>query len=460
MARFPFSAIVGQDEMKQALLIAAVDPAIGGVMVFGDRGTGKSTAARALATLLPPILAVKDCPYGCSKEDQARYPDGCGTGPLRKRAVPFVDLPLGATEDRVLGALDLERALRSGEKAFEPGLLAKAHRGFLYIDEINLLEDHLVDLLLDVAASGENVVEREGLSVRHPARFVLIGSGNPEEGELRPQLLDRFGLSVEVRTPADIDAVICAASNHERAYPAIAIEIQQALGIEGFAFDMNVACSSATFGIQAAADMIRSGSARAILMVNPEICSAHLEWRDRDCHFIFGDVCTAVVLERADLATAPGRFEIVSTRCLTQFSNNIRNNNGFLRRTREGHMEDRRDMLFRQEGRKVFKQVVPIVTELILGHLADNDLKAGDLSRLWLHQANKGMNDLIGARVLGREPAPGEQPNILQDYANTSSAGSIIAFSKFSSDLQTGDLGVICSFGAGYSAGSVILRKI
>ena len=205
MARFPFSAIVGQDEMKQALLIAAVDPAIGGGMGFGDRGTGKSTAARALATLLPPILAVKDCPYGCSKEDQARYPDGCGTGPLRKRAVPFVDLPLGATEDRVLGALDLERALRSGEKAFEPGLLAKAHRGFLYIDEINLLEDHLVDLLLDVAASGENVVEREGLSVRHPARFVLIGSGNPEEGELRPQLLDRFGLSVEVRTPADID---------------------------------------------------------------------------------------------------------------------------------------------------------------------------------------------------------------------------------------------------------------
>ncbi|MBO6768371.1 MAG: magnesium chelatase ATPase subunit I [Erythrobacter sp.] len=204
MARFPFSAIVAQDEMKQALLVSAVDPAIGGVMVFGDRGTGKSTAARALAGLLPPISAIKDCPYGCSKDDQARYPEVCGSGPLRNRAVPFVDLPLGATEDRVLGALDLERALRSGEKAFEPGLLAKAHRGFLYIDEINLLEDHLVDLLLDVAASGENVVEREGLSVRHPARFVLIGSGNPEEGELRPQLLDRFGLSVEVRTPVDV----------------------------------------------------------------------------------------------------------------------------------------------------------------------------------------------------------------------------------------------------------------
>jgi magnesium chelatase subunit I len=222
MARFPFSAIVGQDEMKQALLIAAVDPRIGGVMVFGDRGTGKSTAARALAALLPPIPAIQGCAYNCSKEDQARYPDVCGDGPVRKQSVPFVDLPLGATEDRVLGALDIERALRSGEKAFEPGLLAKAHRGFLYIDEINLLEDHLVDLLLDVAASGENVVEREGLSVRHPARFVLIGSGNPEEGELRPQLLDRFGLSVEVTTPMEVDTRVeimrrCAAQERDSA---------------------------------------------------------------------------------------------------------------------------------------------------------------------------------------------------------------------------------------------------
>lgn len=208
MARFPFSAIVGQDEMKLALLIAAVDPSIGGVMVFGNRGTGKSTAARALAGLLPPIMAADGCLYGCSTQDQARYPGVCGTGKMKSRAVPFVDLPLGATEDRVIGSLDLERALRSGEKAFEPGLLAKAHRGFLYIDEINLLEDHLVDLLLDVAASGENVVEREGLSVRHPAKFVLIGSGNPEEGELRPQLLDRFGLSVEVRSPKDIEVRI------------------------------------------------------------------------------------------------------------------------------------------------------------------------------------------------------------------------------------------------------------
>jgi magnesium chelatase subunit I len=202
-AIFPFSAIVGQDEMKQALLIAAVDGRIGGVMVFGDRGTGKSTAVRALASLLPPIEVRAGCRFTCDAKADGPCPFDCapGAGKAVQKAVPFVDLPLGATEDRVVGALDLERALATGEKRFEPGLLAKAHRGFLYIDEVNLLEDHLVDLLLDVAASGENVVEREGLSLRHPARFLLIGSGNPEEGELRPQLLDRFGLSVDVKTP-------------------------------------------------------------------------------------------------------------------------------------------------------------------------------------------------------------------------------------------------------------------
>jgi magnesium chelatase subunit I len=208
-AVFPFSAIVGQDEMKRALLIAAVDPSIGGVMVFGDRGTGKSTAVRALAALLPPLRVVKGCAYNCEPEaDRAACAESCGLKrgkpASEMRSTPVVDLPLGATEDRVVGALDLEAALTRGEKRFEPGLLAKAHRGFLYIDEVNLLEDHIVDLLLDVAASGENVVEREGLSVRHPSRFVLVGSGNPEEGELRPQLLDRFGLSVEVRTPSAI----------------------------------------------------------------------------------------------------------------------------------------------------------------------------------------------------------------------------------------------------------------
>ncbi len=208
---FPFSAIVGQDEMKLALVSSAVDPSIGGVLVFGDRGTGKSTAVRALAALLPPMRAVIGCRYGCDPDaldalcEECRERSGAGALKSRLVPVPVVDMPLGVTEDRVVGALDLERALSAGVKAFEPGLLARANRGFLYIDEVNLLEDHLVDLLIDVAASGENLVEREGLSVRHPSRFVLIGSGNPEEGELRPQLLDRFGLSVEVKTPTDLD---------------------------------------------------------------------------------------------------------------------------------------------------------------------------------------------------------------------------------------------------------------
>lgn len=316
-----------------------------------------------------------------------------------------------------------------------------------------------------VKASGierRYVMEKQGVldpDIMHP---VLRERSNDELSIMAEiavaaatQALERAG-----RTADDIDAVICAASNLERAYPAVAIEIQQALGIKGFAFDMNVACSSATFGIQAAADMIRSGSARAILMVNPEITSGHHEWRDRDCHFIFGDVCTAVVLERADQVQSDNAWEILSTRCITEFSNNIRNNNGFLRRTREGHMTDRRDMQFMQEGRKVFKQVVPMVTELMLSHLADQGVKPADLDRMWLHQANKSMNDLIGTKVLGREPSREEQPNVLQDFANTSSAGSIIAFDKYSDDLAEGSLGVICSFGAGYSAGSVIVKKI
>ncbi|SHF11723.1 beta-ketodecanoyl-[acyl-carrier-protein] synthase [Ruegeria intermedia] len=314
-----------------------------------------------------------------------------------------------------------------------------------------------------VKASGiENryVMDKTGVldpDVMHP---LLRQRSDDEPGIMTEMALDAChkALAQAGRTAADVDLVICAASNHERAYPAVAVEIQKELGATGFGFDMNVACSSATFGIQAAADMIRSGSVRAALVVNPEICSGHLEWRDRDCHFIFGDVATATLIERIEDAKGP-HFEILSTRCATEFSNNIRNNNGFLRRTRPDGLKDRRDMQFMQNGRKVFKEVLPMVSKHISDHMAAEGIQSSDLRRLWLHQANKTMNDFIGKKVLGREPEPGEQPNILQDYANTSSAGSIIAFSKYSDDLQDGDIGLICSFGAGYSVGSVIVKR-
>jgi beta-ketodecanoyl-[acyl-carrier-protein] synthase len=305
-------------------------------------------------------------------------------------------------------------------------------------------------------------------------RYVMDRSGVLDPDRMYPRLAERSddtpSLMAEMAVDAcnkalaragieasQVDAVLCAASNHERAYPAIAIEIQELLGTNGFAFDMNVACSSATFGLQAAADMIQSGSIDRAIVVNPEICSAHLEWRDRDCHFIFGDVCTALVIERDDLAKGK-RFIINSTRCATKFSNNIRNNDGFLRRTRDA-MDDRRDMQFVQEGRKVFREVLPLVVAHIGAHLHEARVTADDLKRLWLHQANKSMNDFIGRKVLGRIPTPQEQPNILQDYANTSSAGSIIAFAHHSDDLVPGDRGLICSFGAGYSVGSVLLTR-
>ncbi|MEQ6248806.1 beta-ketoacyl-ACP synthase III [Sulfitobacter sp. HNIBRBA3233] len=314
-----------------------------------------------------------------------------------------------------------------------------------------------------VKASGieqRYVIDKVGILNPHVMHPLLRQRSDDEPSLMAEMALDAAhkALAQAGKTSADVGAVICAASNLERAYPAVAIEIQDLLEINGFAFDMNVACSSATFGIQAAADMIRAGSIRSALVVNPEICSAHLEWRDRDCHFIFGDVATATFIERAEDANG-AYFEIKSTRCATEFSNNIRNNNGFLRRSRPDGVADRRDMQFMQNGRKVFKEVLPMVSDHIAGHMGDEGVAPGDLKRLWLHQANKSMNDFIGRKVLGRIPEPGEQPNILQDYANTSSAGSIIAFSQNSSDLEDGDTGLICSFGAGYSVGSVIVEK-
>ncbi|QPL38391.1 beta-ketoacyl-ACP synthase III [Erythrobacter sp. A30-3] len=267
------------------------------------------------------------------------------------------------------------------------------------------------------------------------------------------QALERAG-----RDAAEVDAVLCAASNMERPYPAMAIEIQQELGIDGFGFDMNVACSSATFGIQTAADYIRSGNARSVLVISPEITSGHLNWRDRDSHFIFGDVATAVLVEDAGIAPAT-HWDILGTKLKTVFSNNIRNNFGFLNRASPDG-EGKADKLFVQEGRKVFKEVVPMVAEMIVTEAENFGLDPQGLRRLWLHQANAGMNRLIAQRVLGHEATADESPTVLDTYANTSSAGSIIAFHKHSDDLEAGDTGLICSFGAGYSAGAVFVRKV
>jgi len=260
------------------------------------------------------------------------------------------------------------------------------------------------------------------------------------------------------RTVDDIDAVIVACSNLQRAYPAVSVEVQHYLGIDGFAFDMNVACSSATFGLQTALNMVQTGTARAVLMVNPEICTAHLNFRDRDSHFIFGDVCTAVIVEREDQRNTDDYYQVLGARLKTQFSNNIRNNFGFLNRCAPG-TETSADKLFVQQGRKVFKEVSPLVAGLILEHTAEHDVSVSDLKRLWLHQANLNMNQLIAKRVLGREASTEEAPVILDEYANTSSAGSVIAFHTTRDQLQAGEIGVLCSFGAGYSVGNVILKK-
>jgi beta-ketodecanoyl-[acyl-carrier-protein] synthase len=271
----------------------------------------------------------------------------------------------------------------------------------------------------------------------------------------------RKALAAAGRKPEDVDAVLCSAANMQRAYPAMAVEIQQALGAGGYGFDMNVACSSATFAIDQAANAVRAGQAKCVLVVNPEITSAHLEWKDRDCHFIFGDVCTAVLVERADTAVSVEQWDILGTKLATQFSNNIRNNFGFLNKAEDSD-PNARDKTFRQEGRKVFKEVVPMAAAHIEAHLEALAFEPTGVRRYWLHQANLGMNQLVIKRLIGQDLAEaGEDvaPLILDDYANTASAGSIIAFHAHRADLKGGDVGVICSFGAGYSIGSVIVRK-
>ena len=323
---------------------------------------------------------------------------------------------------------------------------------------------------LALVPSSEGFIEKaSGIK----ARYVIDKAGILDPTVMRPIIPERANGEISIlaeiavaaardaltrwgKPAAAIDAVICAASNMQRAYPAMAIEVQQALGIDGFGFDMNVACSSATFAIKTAADYIGAGEARAVLVVNPEITSAHLNFRERDSHFIFGDVATAVIVEATDQAS--GGWDILGTRLKTKFSNTIRNNFGFLNRCAPEGI-GAADKLFVQEGRKVFREVVPLVSQMIVDHAADLGIDPTSLKRLWLHQANLSMNELIGRRVLGREPTPEENVIILDEFANTSSAGSIIAFHRKSDDFKTGETGLICSFGAGYSAGTVFVRK-
>jgi beta-ketodecanoyl-[acyl-carrier-protein] synthase len=321
-------------------------------------------------------------------------------------------------------------------------------------------------------SSDEFIVKASGIHSRH----VVAREGMLDPEVMCPRLPERtneqLSLSAEIsiaasqealaaahRGPGDIDGVICAASIMQRPYPQIAIEVQNALGINGFGFDMLAGCSSATFGIQSAADMVAQGHARAILCINPEICTSHLNLRDRETHFIFGDAATACIIENAAHADGGNSWEILGTRLKSIYSNNIRNNFGPMNRFTPETM-GAPDKLITQKGRKVFKEVVPMVAEFMLEHLAELEITPSSLQRLWLHQANINMNDLIARKVLGRVPDHGEAPNVLGEYGNTSSAGSIIAFHKYSADLAAGDLGHLCSFGAGYTAGSVVLKKL
>ncbi|MEO1657115.1 MAG: beta-ketoacyl-ACP synthase III [Pseudomonadota bacterium] len=322
-------------------------------------------------------------------------------------------------------------------------------------------------------SSAEFIEKASGIK----SRFVIDKEGSLDPERMRPSIParsnDELSVMAEIGvaaareamaaaslTAADIDAVICAASNMQRQYPAMAVEIQDGLGIEGYAFDMNVACASASFGIQTAVGLLSTG-ARRVLMVNPEICTGHINFKDRDGHFIFGDVATAMIISQPEGDAPEGSFDILSTRLKTEFSNNIRNNFGFLNHTEDGSIDTddpRTDKLFKQQGRAVFKEVVPMVAAMIGEHLEAEGLDKAEVQRFWLHQANLNMNLLIAKKLLGRDPSREEAPVVLDEYANTSSAGSIIAFHKHKDDMEAGALGVISGFGAGYSAGSIIVR--
>lgn len=380
----------------------------------------------------------------------------------------------GAPKDQVVTRIAI-----SGTGLFTPAqTITNAELVAAYNDYVRQFNaEHAEDIAAGrehalLISSDEFIVKASGIKRRH----VVAKDGMLDPAIMCPRLPERpneqISLSAEMavdaarqalaaanRAPADVDGVIVSASIMQRPYPQIAIEVQEALGIKGFAFDMLAGCSAATFAIQSAHDMIANGSARAILCINPEICTSHLNLKDRETHFIFGDAATACLLEPAQGADGDNSWEIVSTRLKSIYSNNIRNNFGPMNRF-DPETQFGPDKLITQKGHKVFKEVVPMVSEFMQEHLAALNIAPSQLKRLWLHQANINMNDFIARKVLGRDPTKEEAPNVLDEYGNTSSAGSIIAFHKYSRDLKSGDLGHLCSFGAGYTAGSVVLRKL
>ncbi|MCD6046601.1 MAG: 3-oxoacyl-ACP synthase [Gammaproteobacteria bacterium] len=344
-----------------------------------------------------------------------------------------------------------------------------------YVQEFNRLNaEAIVEGKLEALkeSSVEFIEKASGIKNRHVIDKKSILDPNIMQPILPERTNDQISLQAEMaveagklalaranKKPEEVDVVILSCSNFQRAYPAVSIEVQAALGCKGFAYDMNVACSSATFGLQAGADAVRSGSGKVALVINPEITSAHLNFRDRDSHFIFGDACTAVVLETEKTCQSSDAFEILSTKLLTQFSNNIRNNFGFLNRT-SPTTANSLDKLFMQQGRQVFKEVTPMAAKFILEHLSENHLNPTDIRRFWLHQANLNMNQLIAQKILGKNADPDLAPTILDEYANTASAGSLIAFVQYHQDFKSGDIGLLSSFGAGYSIGSILLKKL
>ncbi len=325
---------------------------------------------------------------------------------------------------------------------------AKAHSSAAFIEKASGIKSRYIyqkDGVLDTARMRPSIPRRNDEDISDQAEMAIKAA--------------RRAMEAANKTADDIDAVIVACAYTQRSYPAIAIEVQHQLGIEGFGFDMLVACSAATFALHRAFEMVKSGTCRCVLAINPELTSPQVNYKDRDSHFIFGDVAVATVVEKVETCTAKHAFEILSIKALTQYSNNIRSNFGYVLNANDTDPLAK-DQYFSQKGRTVFKEVCPIAAEHISQHLSDTDLTNDQISRWWLHQANINMNTLICKLLLDRQPSKEEAPIVLDEFANTASAGSLIAFNRFHQDLSSGDYGVICSFGAGYSIGSLIVRKV